>query len=239
MCAMNARVVMEARENDYMQEIWKDIDEYIGYYQVSNLGRVKSLDRITSEGRFRKGKILKPTICANGYYVVELCKNGSGKQYRVNILVAKAFIVNDDPINKTQVGHKDETKTNNRVDNLEWVTPKENCNMPLRKQRISNSLTGKQLSDEHKSNLSKSHSGYQPTEETKVKCREVMRDRFIPVICDGIAFDCIEDCAKHYNVNSSTLSLYISGKYPMPNKWIDKGLRRLNKIQQTDKDVRI
>lgn len=229
---MNVEADMEAQENNYAQEIWKDIDEYIGYYQVSNLGRVKSLDRITSDGRFRKGRILKSTVCASDYCVVELCKDGIGKQYRVNILVAKAFIVNDDPINKTQVGHKDETKANNRADNLEWTTPKENCNMPLRKQRISDSLTGKQLSDEHKKNLSKSHIGYQPKEETKAKCREVMRDRFIPVICDGIVFECMEDCAKYYNVNSSTLSLYISGKYPMPKKWIDKGLRRLDKNQQ-------
>lgn len=220
---------MEAQENDCIQEIWKDIDEYIGYYQVSNLGRVKSLDRITSKGRFRKGQILKQTISTSGYCVVELCKNGSGKQYRVNILVAKTFITNDDPINKTQVGHKDETKTNNRVDNLEWVTPKDNCNMPLRKQRITDSLTGKKLSDEHKNNLSKSHLGYQPKEEAKVKCREAMRDRFVPVICDGMVFECIRDCAEHYNVNSSTLSLYVSGKYPMPKKWTDRGLQKLNK----------
>ena len=231
---MNVRVDMEAQENDYILEIWKDIDEYIGYYQVSNLGRVKSLDRVTSEGRFRKGKILKPTVCASGYHVVELCKNNNGKQYRVNILVATAFITNDDPINKTQVGHKDETKTNNRADNLEWVTPKENCNMPLRKQRISDSLTGKRLSDEHKSNLSKSHVGYQPNEETKDRCREAMKNRFIPVICDGIIFECIEDCAKHYNVNSCTLSLYLSGKYPMPKKWTDKGLQKINQTLLTE-----
>lgn len=234
MRTVSVTVVMEVQENNCMQEIWKDIDGYIGYYQVSNLGRVKSLDRVTSDGKFRKGKILKQTICASGYYVVELCKNNCEKQYRVNILVAQTFVTNDDPINKTQVGHKDETKTNNHADNLEWVTPRENCNMPLRKQRISNSLTGKQLSDEHKSNLSKSHIGYQPKAETKDKCREAMRDRFIPVICDGIIFECMEDCAKHYNINSCTLSLYLSGKYPMPKKWIDKGLQKIDRTLLTE-----
>lgn len=113
-----------------MEEIWKDIDGYEGLYQVSNMGRVKSLERTrnmnlpshkkpapVSERILTFGKSL-------GYRSVTLAKCGVNKHFRVHKLVALAFIPNPD--NKTQINHKDGDKHNNRVDNLEWVTPKEN-----------------------------------------------------------------------------------------------------------------
>ncbi len=117
-----------------MEEIWKDIKGYEGYYQVSNLGRVKSLDRdcvnnlsnqyssyITTV--FRKGKMLK--LCVRGNYrSVQLFNNGKYKQVPVHRLVIETFIPN--PENKAYVNHKDGNKLNNHVDNLEWVTAKEN-----------------------------------------------------------------------------------------------------------------
>ena len=108
-----------------MEEIWKDIEEYAGLYQVSNLGRVKSL---------YTNSILKGCKHINGYLVVNLYKNGSKSTKRIHRLVAQAFIPN--PENKSQVNHIDENKTNNKVSNLEWTTRKENLNHGTRTERI-------------------------------------------------------------------------------------------------------
>lgn len=109
-----------------MEEIWKDIEGYEGLYQVSNLGKVKSLDRtiITRKGyiQFFKGKMLDYSKRKNncGYYRVSL----SGKEYLVHQLVAKTFILN--PYEKSDVNHLDGNKSNNNVENLEWCTHIEN-----------------------------------------------------------------------------------------------------------------
>ena len=112
------------------QEIWKDIDSLEGYYQVSNYGRIRSLDRYTkhSEGHLRlsKGKILKPRINhkRNGYLEVGLKKDGIEFRRKIHRLVAEAFLPN--PECKPQVNHIDGDKSNNCVSNLEWVTDLEN-----------------------------------------------------------------------------------------------------------------
>lgn len=104
------------------QEVWKDIPEYEGLYQISNLGRIKS-----------KRKILKPI---NGEYLkVGLSKKGIQKTLTVHRLVAETFIVNTNKYNF--VNHKDENKYNNRVDNLEWCTNKYNCNYGKRNEKVS------------------------------------------------------------------------------------------------------
>lgn len=110
------------------EEVWKDISGFEGYYQVSNLGRVRSLYRETwSEKRntfySRKGKVLKP-INTNGYHYVILRKNGEYTHKRVRRLVAGAFIPN--PKKLEYINHKDENKKNNSLENLEWCTPKYN-----------------------------------------------------------------------------------------------------------------
>ena len=114
-----------------MEEIWKDIKDYEGYYQISNLGRVKSLDRyvICGNGKiqFKKGVIL--SICYNkrvNVYEVHLRKDNKRKCFKIHRLVAEAFILNDDPVNKTTVNHKDGNRENNKADNLEWATYSEN-----------------------------------------------------------------------------------------------------------------
>lgn len=112
-----------------MEEIWKDIVGYEGYYQVSTLGRVRSVDKIVKgkngSTRFVKGQILQPNL-SEGYLMVGLSKNGRHSTIRVHRLVAKSFISN--PKNKRTVNHIDENKLNNVVENLEWATDKENCN---------------------------------------------------------------------------------------------------------------
>lgn len=111
-------------------EIWKDIEGYEGLYQISNLGRVRSLDRIINfkNGRSRlfKGKIFNLSKDTNGYLYAPLCKNGKYKNKSVHRLVAQAFLPN--PNNLPYVNHKDENKTNNCIENLEWCTPKYNTN---------------------------------------------------------------------------------------------------------------
>lgn len=110
-----------------MQEIWKDIKGYEGLYQVSNYGRVKSLNY----RRTGKEQLMKPTLQNKGYFWVMLYK--PNKLYLIHRLVAKAFIPNPD--NLPCVNHKDENPTNNHVDNLEWCTYGYNINYGTRNKR--------------------------------------------------------------------------------------------------------
>lgn len=114
-----------------MKEIWKDIDEYNGIYQVSNLGRVRSLGN--SKGK--KDKIRKQIKTNKGYLRVGLHKDGATTWEYVHRLVAQAFIPNID--NLPQVNHKDENKENNCVDNLEWCTNKYNCSYGSKTESVS------------------------------------------------------------------------------------------------------
>ena len=94
-----------------MEEIWKPIKGYESLYEVSNLGRVKSL-------KWGKERILRTDKSNNGYLRVVLCKDGKKKKYLVHRLVCESFLPNSN--NLPEVNHKDENKTNNKVDNLEW-----------------------------------------------------------------------------------------------------------------------
>lgn len=109
-------------------EVWKDIEGYEGLYQISNLGRVKSLERKIKRRNDRiqtvKERILKLNLNKEGYHTVKLHKKGKGKTYLVHRLVANTFITNPD--NKLEVNHINGVKNDNNVNNLEWNTRKEN-----------------------------------------------------------------------------------------------------------------
>lgn len=130
-----------------MNEIWRDVKGYEGLYQVSNLGRCRSLDRLihcntllnNKESYIKKGRILKEGRysygrgLAFGYIRYSLTKDKKSKNFCIHKLVAEAFIPN--PENKPEVDHIDTNTLNNRVDNLRWVTRLENINNKLSRLR--------------------------------------------------------------------------------------------------------
>ena len=136
-------------------EIWRNAPGHEGY-QVSNEGNVKSLakDVVYKDGRIRhyEEKLLKPVANYKGYLVVNLYKDGKKKLKKIHQLVAQAFIPN--PLGLPEVNHKDEDKTNNRVENLEWCTHEYNINYGSRNQRVGESLKNSQKAKEHRSKLS-------------------------------------------------------------------------------------
>ena len=111
-----------------MTEKWVNINGFIGLYQVSNFGRVKSLAiKYTKRPQGRQkdfDRILMPMDSGKGYKYVSLHCDGRRKNKHIHRLVAEHFLVNT--FSKDQVNHKDGNKANNHVDNLEWVTLKEN-----------------------------------------------------------------------------------------------------------------
>ena len=134
-----------------MNELWKDIQGYEGLYQVSNLGRVRSLSHATTYNRNgtkvtcpHDGKILTPIKRRHGYLSVMLYGNGGHttrnfKQFSIHRLVADAFIEN--PNGYDEVNHLDECKDNNRADNLEWCNRIHNVNYGTgQKRRAENTI---------------------------------------------------------------------------------------------------
>ena len=134
------------------EEIWKPIKDYEGLYEVSNLGRVKSLN-YRKPG---KEKILKNIESNYGYLMVGLTKNGKQKLFTVHRLVAETFIPNLE--GKPCIDHINTVKSDNRVENLRWVTYEENNNNPLTKKKYSENHR-KQNSEETKKKLSESKKG--------------------------------------------------------------------------------
>lgn len=120
-------------------EEWRDVAGYEGRYQVSSMGRVKSLERkfpIWNGGeRIQKERILKPIDNGRGYLQVVLCTGGNRKRFFVHRLVCQAF--HENPKGKPQVNHINEDKTDNRAYNLEWSTARENCNHGTHNERVA------------------------------------------------------------------------------------------------------
>lgn len=117
-----------------MEEIWKDIPNFIGLYQTSTFGRIRSLNY----NHTGKTKILKPIKASNGYFSVVLYKNGICCQKRINRLVWEAF--NGEIPEGMEINHIDENPLNNRLDNLNLMTRKENNNYGTINQRRSDKL---------------------------------------------------------------------------------------------------
>ena len=119
----------------FTEEIWKDVVGFEGLYQVSNLGRVKSLDRVLSIKtsnqvvsfsclRTKKGKVLKPVNRGRGYLCVSLSDRDRCRLVNIHLIVAEAFL--EKPRPDKVINHKDGNKANNTLENLEWVSTSEN-----------------------------------------------------------------------------------------------------------------
>ena len=167
-----------------MDEIWKDIPGYEGYYQVSNEGRVKSVERIVYRGVNKNGtdifqrvdsRVLALHTTPNGYYSIMLHKEGVSKRFLVHRLVAQAFVPN--PNGRPEINHKDGNRKNDVCENLEWCDRRENI---LHASRVLHSLTfhGK-----------------------AVRCVET-----------GEEFRSIKEAARHYGVADTNLGNAIHGK---------------------------
>lgn len=143
------------------EEIWKDVVGYEGLYQVSNFGRVKSMDRYIN-GKHLKSKIKISSFDTKGYKFVWLSKENTQKMFRIHRLVAIAFI----PLveGKDNIDHINGIKDDNRVENLRWCTKKENMNFPIAKENCRKPKLG------NKYWLGKHH-----TDETKKKISENMK----------------------------------------------------------------
>lgn len=167
-------------ETESLIEEWRDVVGFEGLYQVSNLGRVKGLDRLVDTNinnvnrRIHKGKLLKPQFNNKGYKRVNLCKNGNKNQAFVHRLVAEAFIPN--PNNYPVVNHKDENPKNNCVENLEWCTQKYNMNWNGVMKKVGLKL--RKTEEEKKYNRKKYEEAHK--EEKRRYMQEYHRKHYIP-----------------------------------------------------------
>lgn len=142
------------------EEIWRPVVGYEGFYEVSDCGNVRSVDRWvkgkSGSQHLIKSKTLKQTRLKNGYLQVGLCKNEKQSMIYVHRLVAQAFIPNPD--NLPVCNHKDENPLNNKSINLEWCTQKYNINYGTRTKR-----SAKTMSEKNKNNPKLSKEVYQYT----------------------------------------------------------------------------
>lgn len=170
-----------------MIEIWRNIEGYEGLYQVSNLGRVKSL-------KFKDERILKCGNNGRGYLFVGLSKHNKVKHHYIHRLVAKAFIPNPD--NLPEVNHRDEDKTNNNINNLEWCNHIYNMNYGTHNKRMCESLINNGL----------------------LKGKKHPRAKTIICITTGEIFDYMGDITKKYGVSNSNISACCKGRYKTAGK---------------------
>lgn len=166
-----------------IMEKWKDIKNYEGYYQISDAGNVKSVERVykTKKGQRTVPEKIRALINVHGYLYCELWKENKHQRYAVHRLVADAFIPNVK--NLPMVNHLDGNKTNNNVYNLEWCTCSENnlhayktgLRKPYNRRGEKNPMYGKHQSETAKEKIGAVHKGLKHTEETKKKMSEARK----------------------------------------------------------------
>lgn len=182
-------------KNSHGEEIWKDIDGYEGLYQVSSLGRVKALQRYRRAGNTaytQKEHFMTQYDNTSGYKYVRLNIGSDKRMFFVHRLVANAFIAN--PMSLPEVNHKNEIKTDNNVDNLEWCTRQYNETYGTKRERVQR--TKKMLNSDRKA-LMKKNKNHSYGAEKPVLC--YLKDgtfvnRFQSL---SVAAQSIGDCTSH------------------------------------------
>lgn len=185
-----------------MKEIWKDVVGFEGLYMVSNLGRIKSVERYMqnhSKLQLVPERIKSQRVGTNGYLHTDLYKNNKQTTVKIHRVVAEAFI--DNPDNKGTVNHKDGNKYNNCVDNLEWMTQSEQ-NFHFYKKNLKS-----------KSNIDKAVKAMNTANSKKVMCLNT-----------GVIYDSQNEAGRCIGVSSSRISIscknnkYSAGKDKEGNK---------------------
>lgn len=176
-------------------EIWKDVPDYEGLYKASNYGNVKRCEKICWRGKNYKTKVILPErqikgSLVKGYWVIGLWKKGKVHNQAVHRIIAKTFIPN--PENKPQIDHIDGNRLNNRVENLRWVTDKENVNNPITLKRKSVAAMG---------NYMKGRFGALHHNSKKVKCIET-----------GSVFCGFAEASRKTGISAFGISLVANGK---------------------------
>lgn len=168
-------------------EIWKDIHEFEGKYQISNLGNIKSLARINNQGRWMCEKILKPSYDKDGYLRIGLSKGSRNeyKYFRINRLVALHFV--DNLNNLPMVNHINGIRDDNKAENLEWCN---NSHNQWHRCHINNNP---------------------PNNEYKKRKVKSVKDNEIKI------FNSILECAEYYNTSTSAIGNKLHGKVENPS----------------------
>ena len=194
-------------------EVWKDVKNYEGYYIVSSMGKVKSLDRIVlgknGASYFRSGKLKSSVTNKWGYLQVLLSKNNKQKLCLIHRLVAEVFIPN--PENKPHIDHINTDKKDNRVENLRWATRSENMNNPLTKEKCREMNKGKHHAEETKKKISEAGKGRILSEESKKK---IGKGNGKPVYCIELdkIFESTCEASRELGISQSSISLVCRGK---------------------------
>lgn len=211
-------------ENPYVADMeneeWRDIDGYEGLYKVSNKGRVKSLIKETRIGnriKVHPEKILQPAIGKRGYWVVGLSKGGKATTKTLHRLIAVAFIPN--PENKPCIDHIDTDRTNCSIENLRWVTAKENSNNPKTIDKNRNKMVGlwRMGKFEGRDNITYIHVGQYDLNGVLIK-----------------EWDSIIDAAKTIHVDGSSISAVCLGKRKTAGGFIWKHIGKRYKPTNND-----
>lgn len=157
-------------------EIWRDIPGYEGLYQASSLGRIKTLKRKSTIGREIKERILKPAL-VSGYERVMLYK-GKRNCYFVHRIIGLTFQdICGEYFEGAVIDHRNTNRTDNRADNLRWVTTMENCNNPITHNKHFGKHSywkGKKFSQEHRENISKGCKGKRKTRRSSLSGQSVL-----------------------------------------------------------------
>lgn len=204
-----------------MEEIWKDIDGYDGRYQVSSIGRIRSLNYRGT------GRSLLMKLCndKDGYHIISLFSTDERgrryKSFRVARLVGLAFIQNQD--NKPEIDHINGIRTDDRVENLRWVTRKENDNNPIclrkkseRTRGTKNPMYGKIATEEYRRKLSESHRGIKHNETWRHNSAKGLWKKVVQMDTDGKVvkiWDSIKEATESVGATNGKISS-VCNHYP-------------------------